>query len=259
MIMRHPIVMITCLGLTSPILFADEEKTLTDEQDRISYAIGHQIGVDFKRQNVDLDTQAITQGMVDGHIGEKPQLSSQEMNHRLVNLKKRITDDAKAKAMERMQKREAEMKSKRQIGKEFLAENANKPGITTTESGMQYRIINPGTGSSPQLNDQVKINYKSTRLDGKLINSSELKGGPRTFPVNRLLPGMIEAIRMMQPGAKWELFLPEKMAFARRGPYAHETIIVELELLEIVPATTAQLESPEEKSSEGDSKDGERE
>jgi FKBP-type peptidyl-prolyl cis-trans isomerase len=197
--------------------------------------------------------------MVDGHIGAEPKMSSQEMNHRLVNLKKRITDDTKAKAMERMQKRKAEMKNKRQIGEEFLAKNANKPGIITTESGMQYRIINPGSGANPQLTDQVKINYKSTRLDGKLINSSALKGGPQTFPVNRLLPGMIEAVRMMQPGAKWELSLPAKMAFARRGPYAHETIIVELELLEIIPATTAQLESSEGKSNAGDSKDEERE
>jgi FKBP-type peptidyl-prolyl cis-trans isomerase FklB len=259
MIMHHHIVMITCLSLASPTLIADEEKTLNDEQDRISYAIGHQIGVDFKRQSVDLDAQSITQGMVDGHIGTKPKMSSDEMNHRLVNLKKRITDDTKAKAMERMQKRKAELKHKRQIGKEFLAENADKPGISTSESGMQYRIINPGTGAKPQLTDKVKINYKSTRLDGKLINSSALKGGPRTFPVNRLLPGVTEALRMMQPGAKWKLFLPSKMAFARQGPYAHETIIVEVELLDIIPSTTAQLESPEGKSNEGISKDGEKE
>lgn len=232
------VVLVPCLFITS--VAADEKASLSTEADRISYAIGHQIGADFKKQNVDLDNQAITQGMVDGHMGTRPMMDPKEMSQRLVNLKRNITDDTKAKALERMKKRQAEMKHKREIGKDFLAANKEKTDVITTESGMQYKVITPGTGTSPQLTERVKIHYKSKRLNGQVINSSHLKGEPGVFPVSGLIPGVIEALKMMQPGGNWELYLPSKLAYGRKGPFAHETIIVEMELLEILPPDTAE-------------------
>jgi FKBP-type peptidyl-prolyl cis-trans isomerase FklB len=228
------------LGLTITPLYADEKPSLVDETDRISYAIGHQIGNDFKKQKVDLDSQAITRGMEDGHRASRPLLSPKEMNQRLVALKHNITDDTKAKALERLNKRQAEMKHKHQLGREFLAANGEKPGIITTRSGMQYRVLTPGAGEAPTLSDRVRIHYKSSQINGNVINSSALKGGPRVFPVNGLIPGVTEALKLMQPGAKWELYLPSKLAYGRRGPYAHETIIAEVELLEIIPSEITQ-------------------
>ncbi|MES9946664.1 MAG: FKBP-type peptidyl-prolyl cis-trans isomerase N-terminal domain-containing protein [Candidatus Thiodiazotropha sp.] len=248
--MRFKTTVSLVLSLVVHPLCADEKPSLSDETDRISYAIGHQIGNDFRKQHVDLDRQALSQGMGDGHQGNPPLLPAKEMNRRLVELKRRITDETKAKALERLEKHQAEMKHKHQLGREFLASNGKKPGILTTQSGMQYRVITPGAGTPPQLTDRVRINYKSSRLDGKVINSSEHKGGPEVFPVTGMIPGATEAIRLMRPGAKWELYLPSKLAYGRRGPYAHEAIIAELELLEILPSESAQTEQ-----SSGDSAD----
>ncbi|MEW8508065.1 MAG: FKBP-type peptidyl-prolyl cis-trans isomerase N-terminal domain-containing protein [Candidatus Thiodiazotropha sp.] len=240
--MRHQATLILGLYLIVTPVIADEKPTLVDEADRIGYAIGHQIGSDFRKQKMDLDSAAITQGIVDGHRGSHPLLPPKEMNMRLVELKRKITDETKAKALERLNKRQAKMKHKHQLGREFLAANGKKPGIVTTESGMQYRIIKSGEGDPPKLTDRVRIHYKSSRLDGKVINSSNLKRGPGVFPVTGMIPGATEAIRLMRPGAKWELYLPPKLAYGRRGPYAHEAIIAEVELLEILPAETARTD-----------------
>ena len=229
-------------------LAGDNTPPLMDETDRISYAIGHQIGSDFKRQQVDLDTQAVIRGMEDGHQARSPLIDPKEMNRRLVDLKRNITGDVKAEALERMQQREADRKHKRQRGTEFLAQNAEKPGIITTESGMQYRIIASGEGVSPKLTDRVRIHYTSSRLDGQVINSSRLKGGPRVFPVNGLIAGVTEALRLMRPGDKWELYLPSNLAYGRQGPFAHEVIITEVELLEILRPETVQAKPSQEES-----------
>lgn len=223
------------LSLACLPAMAENKAALHDEMDRINYAIGHQIGTDFRKQQVDLDRQAVTQGMQQGFEGSRPAMDSSEMSRRLVELKRNITEETKAKALERLQKRQDEMKHKREKGEEFLAANAGKPGIMATDSGLQYRILEAGKGAHPKLSDRVRLHYKSSRINGQVINSSELKGGPGVFPVNLLLPGVIEGIRMMQPGAKWELYLPSKLAFDRRGPFAHEVIITEVELLEILP------------------------
>ena len=236
---------------------AENGTSLNDETDRINYAIGHQIGIDFRKQQVDLDRQAVTQGLQHGHQGSRPALEVKDMNRRLVELKRNITEDTKAKAMERVQKRQTEMKHKRQRGEEFLAANAGKPGIISTDSGLQYRIITPGEGSHPKHNDRVKINYESRRISGQVIHSSKLKGGPRVFPVNSLIPGVTEALKKMQPGAKWELYIPHELAFGRQGPFAHEAIISEVELLEVLPKMNAEtVRFEEEDHAENPDRDG---
>lgn len=240
----HPATLLI-LSLTSLATMAEDTTSLNDETDRINYAIGHQIGTDFRKQQVDLDRQAVTLGLQQGHQGSKPAMDSTEMNQRLIALKRNITEDTKAKALERLEQSQAKMKHKRAQGEEFLAANAVKSGIITTDSGLQYRIIRSGQGDYPKLSDQVRLHYKSKRINGQVINSSELKGGPGVFPVHLLLPGVTEALRMMQTGAKWELYLPSRLAFGRRGPFAHEAIITEVELLEILPKPVEQADSTE--------------
>ncbi|MCM8857154.1 MAG: FKBP-type peptidyl-prolyl cis-trans isomerase [Candidatus Thiodiazotropha sp.] len=230
------------VSLASGLALSDEQLKLTDEADRINYAIGHQIGSDFKKQQVDLDRQALQQGIQDGYISTQPKLEKREMNHLLVNLKRDITNDMESEATERMQKKLAQMKHKRQLGYEFLETNKTKAGVITTTNGLQYKVISTGSGPMPNVSDQVKIHYRARRLSGQEFNSSYKKGGASIFRVNGVIPGFTEALQLMQPGAKWEIFLSPELAYGRQGPLAHETIIIEVELLEIISPQTAKTE-----------------
>ena len=221
-------------GLLAGTAAGDDNPTLSDRTDRISYAIGHQIGSDFKKQSVSLDAAALEQGLHDGGKDIEPLLDRVDMQRRLVELKRDITNDMTAQSMERMQSRQALIKQKREQGESFLRDNAKAIGIETTASGLQYRVITPGSGPRPGATDQVRINYRARRLDGQEFNSSYRKGGPTTFQVNRLVPGFTEALKLMRPGARWELYLKPELAYGRKGPLAHETIIIDVDLLEVI-------------------------
>ncbi|MEJ2466460.1 MAG: FKBP-type peptidyl-prolyl cis-trans isomerase N-terminal domain-containing protein [Candidatus Thiodiazotropha sp.] len=247
--------------LLSPLLIfsvvalamAGEEKTpLSDETDRINYVIGHQIGTDFRKQEVFLDRQSLKSGLEDGHAGSEPSLDPKVMNQLLVNLKKEITSVMEKDAIARLQKRQAEVKHKREAGEEFLQANRSKPGVVTTQSGLQYRIIKEGQGASPKPSERVRIDYTARRLSGQVFDGSEKKGGPTVYPVNRVIRGFSEALQMMKPGSKWEVFLPPEIAYGRRGPLGHETIIIEVELLAILPpeVETAESQMPHDGSAD---------
>ncbi len=120
----------------------------------------------------------------------------------------------------------------------FLAENQNKEGVKTTSSGLQYKIITEGSGDIPEGNSMVKVNYKGTLLDGTEFDSSYKNNAPSSFRVNQVIAGWTEALGMMPVGSKWELYIPQELAYGSRGqrnipPYS--TLIFEVELLEIEP------------------------
>ena len=227
--------------LTATILFciltsnvpAAEQTTLSDEADRINYSIGHQIGSDFKRQQVDLDEQALRQGMQDGHTGTAPLLGQKEMNDTLVDLKRNITREMKEKAIARVEERKKDEEQKRSQGKAFMLENQAKEGVKTLPSSLQYKVLTEGAGLKPKADDYVTFNYRAKTLGGKEFDSSYKKGKPSTYRANGVIPGFTEAIQMMRPGAKWELYLPPELAYGRQGPLAHQTIIMEVALLSV--------------------------
>ncbi len=103
-------------------------------------------------------------------------------------------------------------------GSAFLADNAKKPNVTTTASGLQYQILAPGTGSkSPTATDNVTVHYKGTTIDGKEFDSSYSHGGPVTFPLNRVIPGWTEGVQLMKEGAKYRFFIPSELAYGEQG------------------------------------------
>lgn len=122
-------------------------------------------------------------------------------------------------------------------GAAFLAENAKKPAIKTTASGLQYEIITPGKGSkSPSASDNVTVHYKGTTLDGNEFDSSYSRGEPATFPLNRVIPGWTEGVQLMTEGAKYRFFIPSELAYGERGagPIGpNATLIFEVELIKI--------------------------
>jgi FKBP-type peptidyl-prolyl cis-trans isomerase FklB len=220
------------------------ELSLADETDRINYTIGHQIGTDFKKQQVDLNETALKQGLEDVRQQKQPLLDAADMHKRLGELKHDITHDMEAESIERMHKRYAQIQQKRQAEHEFMQQNLTKAGVHSTSSGLQYKIIKPGKGPQPKPMDRVKIDYRSRRLTGQVFDGSFKTGGTSVYRVNGVIPGFSEALQMMSPGAKWEIYLPWKLAYGRKGPLANEAIIIEVELLEILGPEAQQAPKP---------------
>ncbi len=122
-------------------------------------------------------------------------------------------------------------------GEAFLAANGKEPGVITTASGLQYKIIKSGTGESPKATDSVKVNYEGRLIDGTIFDSSIQRGEPATFPVNRVIPGWTEALQLMKVGDKWQLFIPANLAYGEQSPTPtippNSPLIFEVELLDI--------------------------
>jgi len=126
-----------------------------------------------------------------------------------------------------------------QQGKEYLAGNAKREGVVTLDSGLQYEILTEGKGEKPAAEDSVTVHYKGTLIDGIVFDSSIARGEPAVFPVNRVIPGWVEALQLMPVGSKWRLFIPPELAYGERGAGAdigpNATLIFDVELLKINP------------------------
>jgi FKBP-type peptidyl-prolyl cis-trans isomerase FkpA len=122
-------------------------------------------------------------------------------------------------------------------GEKFLAENGKKEGVTTTASGLQYKVITPGTGKSPKATDTVLVHYRGTLISGVEFDSSYARREPIEFPLNRVIAGWTEGVQLMQEGAKYEFYIPSKLAYGSRGAGRdigpNEALIFEVELLKV--------------------------
>lgn len=212
-------------SLSAP-LAAAEALDLENETSRINYSLGFQIGGDFKRQGVEMDAEAVVQGIRDALSGAEPQMTPADMNATLAELKREVV------AEQRKRNVENELKFLKE-GEAFMQENATKEGVVTTESGLQYKVIEAGSGKSPGPEDQVTVHYRGTFIDGKPFDSSYKKNKPATFRVNGVIKGWSEGLQLMKEGGKSQLFIPENLAYSDRGPLAHRTLIFEVELLAV--------------------------
>ncbi len=203
--------------------------TLSTDADKISYAIGVNIGQNFKNQNLPINTQAIAQGISDGYNGSKTLMSSQDMQSTLLNFQKNL-----------IAKRQSELtqtsEQNTQQGSTFLQQNKNKPGVVTLPDGLQYKVITPGAGASPTDKDSVTVNYVGSLTNGQVFDSSYQRGKPATFPVTEVIPGWTEALKMMKPGATWEIYVPPSLAYGDRGigPIGpNQTLIFKINLISV--------------------------
>jgi len=193
---------------------------LKDDTAKISYSLGYQIGGDFKNQEVGIDAQAVVQGIQDALDGANPLLSQQQMNELLVALKEKVVARQRQEIY--------------QSGKAFMAANLKKEGVRELPGGAQYRILQEGAGASPTLEDSVDIRFRTSRTDGTAMASNLSDKTPRTYAVNKMLPGLQQAILKMKPGAKWEVFIPPtgRTELTDTGG----VLVYELELVAVHPA-----------------------
>jgi FKBP-type peptidyl-prolyl cis-trans isomerase FklB len=219
-----------------------EVTTLTTDKQKSSYAIGMNLGAGLRRQEIDVDSAALIQGMKDSLAGGKTLLTEEEATAVLTKLRTEMQakQQAKAKAEEANNKKE---------GADFLAANKTKEGVVTLPSGLQYKILTPGTGPKPTASDTVSCNYRGTLINGTEFDSSYKRNEPASFPVSGVIKGWTEALQLMGVGAKWQLFIPADLAYGARGtpggPIGPDsTLIFEVELLSIKDKTPAPAPAP---------------
>lgn len=214
---------------------AGENLVLKDQKDKVSYSIGMNIGNNLKKQSFDVNPDVLAQGIKDALSGSKALMTEQEVNETIMAFQKEMS----AKQIERL--KELGEKNKKE-GEAFLAENKKKECIITLPSGLQYKVINEGTGETPELTDVVTVNYRGTLIDGTEFDSSYRRGQPATFPVNAVIAGWAEALQLMKVGSKWQLFIPSDLAYGERGAGRdigpNATLIFDVELLSIKKEAT---------------------
>ena len=210
----------------SGALFAEQPLDLEDETTRINYSLGYQIGGDFKRQNVEMNADAVVQGIRDALSDAAPKLTATEMRTTLTELKRKVV----AEQQQRRAKQELELLAE---GERFLQENAKQTNVITTASGLQYQMVEQGMGRSPGPTDQVTVHYRGKLIEGREFDSSHKRGKPATFPLNGVIKGWTEGLQLMKEGGKAKLFIPPELAYGSRGPLAHQTLIFDVELMAV--------------------------
>ena len=201
-------------------------------KEKVSYCIGLETGKSLRQQFSDMDLKLLIQGFQDAIDEKVPRLPEEEIRKVMQALKAQIETQQRqfvAKMAEENKK----------AGESFLVENKQKDGVVSLPSGLQYKVLHQGTGPSPTTLDVVQTHYKGYFLDGKVFDSSYERGKPQVFPVNRVIPGWSEALKLMKVGDKWQIFIPSYLAYGEMG-FGNEigpnmTLVFEMELLGINP------------------------
>jgi len=228
--MKLRCIAIFSLGLLTTQVSAKDTQEPLSKADKLGYSIGYNIANSLKQQGIEINQELLLKGIADVFSGKKPLLSEQEVEQNLKAFRK--------ERMAKMQKaRKQQARQKMVQGEAFLAENAKKEGVVTLPSGLQYKVIKPGTGNTPKSTDKVTTHYQGTLIDGTEFDSSYNRGKPATFPVNGVIAGWTEALQLMKVGAEWQLFIPSDLAYGKKGAGRQippgATLIFKIELLSI--------------------------
>lgn len=207
-----------------------EVKGLETSEQRLSYGMGFGLGERMAMDKISIDLKTFTQGLQDALEGKDGMLTKEE-----------IMKEMQAFQQKKMAEQKAEQEAKAQAnleqGQKFLAENAKKEGIKTTESGLQYQVITQGEGPKPSADDTVEVHYVGTLIDGTKFDSSYDRNSTVTFPVGGVIPGWTEALQLMNVGSKYKLFIPADLAYGpggTGGPIGpNATLLFDVELISI--------------------------
>lgn len=219
------------LLLSSGSLFAKEINNTSSEAEKVGYSFGYLMGRSNADTLKDLDLDAFSQGLKTAAAGQKSSLSDEEMTQVLTQYKRQ--SDAKELIV---LKQKAEENAK--AGKAFLQENAKKPGVKTTKSGLQYLVLKEGKGKSPSANSNVRVHYEGRLIDGTVFDSSIARQQPVDFRTTQVITGWTEGLQLMKVGAKYRFFIPADLAYGQIGSgdiiEPNSTLIFDIELLEII-------------------------
>jgi len=223
-------VLILGMGMLTGSAAAQNATTLNTQKEKLSYALGMNIGGQMRAQGLDLDPDLFVQGLKTVLSGGKVLLTDEEAKAVLALLQNELQQKQAEAAKILAEKNKKE-------GEAFLAANKAKEGVITLDSGLQYKILQAGTGKKPTAEDTVVCNYRGTFIDGTEFDSSYKRNQPATFQVKGVIRGWTEALQLMAIGSKWQLFVPGGLAYgeAGRAPLIgpNATLIFEVELVSI--------------------------
>ncbi|PRY12381.1 FKBP-type peptidyl-prolyl cis-trans isomerase FklB [Pontibacter ummariensis] len=195
-------------------------------QEKISYIIGRDMATNLKKQGITIEADPFVTGLKEVLAGKPSTLSQEEVQQAMMALQQEMT-----------QKQSAVADVNKKAGEAFLAENKNKEGVHTLPSGLQYEVIQEGSGKSPSASDTVTTHYHGTLIDGTVFDSSYARNQPATFPVNGVIAGWTEALQKMKEGAKWRLYVPASLAYGAQGAGdvigPNSTLIFDVELISV--------------------------
>lgn len=229
---RRTSMLLVAAALILPLAAAAQEEkapavNLDSELAKECYSAGMIIGKSISEPGIELDVEAFVAGFSAALKGEESAMDDEAMREAFGALQNKLRAAAQEKA-------QAMAVSSKAEGDAFLAENAQKEGVKTTDSGLQYRVIKDGDGPMPQSTDRVSVHYKGTFINGEEFDSSLEE--PVTFGVTQVIPGWTEALMMMKVGSKWELAIPSDLAYGPQGRPSippNSVLLFEVELLGI--------------------------
>jgi FKBP-type peptidyl-prolyl cis-trans isomerase FkpA/FKBP-type peptidyl-prolyl cis-trans isomerase FklB len=211
----------------------DEVSELETPEQRLSYTIGMDIGQSLAGQEMPLDIDILMQGLRDSYLGEETLLTQDEAR------------SEREQFIQQRQQRLAEQRAEEaqvnlEEGQAFLAANADNEGVSVTDSGLQYRVLEEGDGPRPDADDRVTVHYRGKLINGVEFDSSYAREEPATFGLDQVIPGWTEGLQLMREGGRYEFFIPSDLAYGeqgRPGPIGpNSTLIFEVELLEVQPS-----------------------
>lgn len=193
--------------------------------DKVSYALGLSMGQNFQSSGIKaLNIDDFSRALKAVYAGEKPEISYDEAKQEINAYFEKLQNEA--------------LGANKAAGEAFLKENAQKAGVVTLESGLQYEILTQGNGQKPAATDSVKCHYHGTLIDGRVFDSSVQRNQPAVFGVNQVIQGWVEALQLMPVGSKWRLYIPSHLGYGERGAGEligpNTALIFDVELIEIV-------------------------
>jgi len=205
---------------------AAHAQELENPAQKFSYTMGYQMGLSLRQSGTELDTEVLVQGLRDALGGTEPKMSRNQMDEAIAAQRAALEAQRQAQASVNLEKSQA-----------FLEQNKARDGVLVTDSGLQYEVLNEGEGDKPELSDTVVVHYEGSLPDGSVFDSSYERDTPATLPLNGVIKGWQEGLRLMSEGAKYKLYVPAELGYGeggagnRIGP--NQALIFEVELLEI--------------------------
>lgn len=199
------------------------------EPGKLSYSVGYDIGMNLRRQGIDLQIEQVIQAIRDAHNEAEPSVPREEMQQILTTL----NEELREKRLEELRALADENQVK---SNEFLQKNRSNDGVVVLPSGVQYKVIQTGDGARPGPTDSVSVHYRGSRMDGLEFDSSFARGKPETFQVDQVLQGWQEVLPLMREGAEWRIYVPPELGFGLRGqpPVGpNEAVVFDLRLVSV--------------------------